>query len=741
MKKLTLLAVLLFAFVLTYGQRVSTNRIKAQPYGSELMTPVPEPTESGLKAGGDIFFSETFDWADNSERGWSLPAGWQIVEETDFGCPWIWRAGTDSIKGLLTFEPGHAYSKSPEDGYLVLPMDEYNYKDGVSTSNGATVWFQLPPIDCSTHPGVLISFRQFFRCYYTPDCRIQVSNDLGAHWANYSVLFETPISIFCKNPYPEVNISEVAAGMPEVWIRFLWNSMERYFWCIDDIELMESYDNDILLENSWQYMVDLSNEDTNESYCYMIPNSQIGADNFGGYYFRGAIMNVGMADQEGCKVNVEIFKNGTSVYNQTSEARDIWTIERDTFDISTVYNPTGYGDYKMVLTAQTDQADGRMTNNVYTDTFYVTDSIYSLCDYTWEEHASTAAWGNNDGDWMGIAYDIKQPCEANSISCAIMQRPKNRVASTQPGYYFQYWLYKWDATEGVWVDKITSEYTEVTPAMIDSWVTLPLQKDGESEFMEPGYYIAAIQTFHGGGAGASNRIFRFTIGADQGHRYAYGKTLFRRYNEETWNSGDELEMIRLNINNTGAPKTADVVFNVDMTVPIANGIFSPGADFVDVSGTFNAWGSTQLTDADGDKIYSLTVPAMTLFQSIQYKYRINGTTPEFPTTGKNRDYRISYYNMLADVFNNGVSLGVDVNTLSSSVSVYPNPASDNLNISIVNAKPTDTDVVITSLHGQVVYRTRLQSVIDYTLPVDLSGFAKGLYLLKVNDTVTKVVID
>jgi hypothetical protein len=706
------------------------------------MTPVPEPKESNLKAGGDVFFSETFNWKDEtSERGWSLPAGWQIVEVSDFGCPWVWRAGTDSIKGMLTFEPGHAYSKTPEDGYIVLPMDEYNYKDGVSTSNGVTAYFQLPPIDCSAHPGVILTFRQFFRCYYTPDCSVQVSNDLGAHWAKYSVLFETPISVFCKNPYPEVNISEVAAGMPEVWIRFYWNSMERYFWCIDDIELFESYDNDIQLENSWQYMVDLSNEDTNESYCYMIPNSQIGADNFGGYYFAGALMNVGMADQEGCKLNVEVFKNGTSVYNHTSEARDIWTINRDTFDVSTIYNPTGYGDYKMVLTAQADQTDGRLTNNVYTDTFYITDSIYSICDYTWEEHASTAAWGNNDGDWMGIAYDIKQPCEANSISCAIMQRPKNRKASTQPGYNFQYWLFKWDATEGVWIDKITSEYTEVTQAMIDSWVTLPLQKDGESEFMEPGYYIAAIQTFHGGGAGAPNSVYRFTIGADQGHRYSYGKTLFRRVSDETWSTGDELEMIRLNINKTGAPATADVVFNVDMTLPIANGTFNAGSDFVDVTGTFNSWGSSaHMTDADGDGTYTLTVPALQIFQNLEYKYRINGTTSESLAKGLNRSYRVTYYNMLDDTFNNGVSLGVDINNLTASVNVFPNPSEGVFTLNVSSPKPSDLDIRVMNLQGQLVYEKMVGSALQLNETIDLTNHAKGMYFLKINSQVIKLVV-
>ncbi|MCX6224810.1 MAG: hypothetical protein NTV01_08700, partial [Bacteroidia bacterium] len=625
MKKFTLLFLMLSFVALTYGQKVKVNKGNPVPFGSELMTPVPQPRESNLKAGGEVFYKETFNWKNEADpKGWTAPAGFQIVEVTDFGCPWVWRAGTDSIKGELTFEPGHAYSLTPEDGYFVLPMDEYNFRDGIGTANVATTWFQLPPIDCSTRPGVILTFRQFFRLFLTPNLKVGVSNDLGVHWAYFNVVYETPTSIFCKNPYPEVNISEVAAGMPNVWIKFLWNGMSDYFWCIDDIQLMESYNNDILMENTWQYMIDLDNADNDEGFVYMTPASQIGTDNFGGYTFAGALLNEGLDDQEGCNLNVKVFKNGTSVYDETSVSRDIWAVQRDTFPVTKIFNPDGYGNYNMVLTAQANQTDGRLSNNSYSDTFYITDSIYSICDWTFEEHASTAAWGNNDGDYMGVAYDIKKPCEVNSISCMIMQRPKNKVASTHVGYNFQYWLFKYDATELAWIELLMSDYTEVTQEMLNTWVTLPLQKDGESEFLEPGFYVAAIQTYHGGGLGPSNRIWRFTIGADQGHRYSYGKTLFRRYNDADWSQADELEMIRLHINSIGAPTTADVVFNVDMSIPIAKGSFKPTSDFVDVAGTFNGWNGTahHLTDADGDGIYTITVPGLAVFQNIEYKYRI-----------------------------------------------------------------------------------------------------------------------
>jgi len=488
-------------------------------------------------------------------------------------------------------------------------------------------------------------------------------------------------------------------------------------------------------------MADLDPEDNDEGFCYMIPASQVGVNNFGSYTFAGAFLNAGLNDMEGCNLKAEVFKNGVLSYTQTSDPGDIWTIERDTFPITTMFNPDGYGAYKIVLTAQADQAEERPVDNSYTDTFYVTDSIYSFSDWEFEEHSSTAAWGNNDGDYLGIACDITTACEVNSISCMIMQRPRNPRASTQVGYGFQYWVFRYSEEEAGWVEQISSDFMEVTQEMINTWVTLPMSKDGESEFLDPGFYIAAIQVFHNGGAGAANNIYRFTIGADQGHRYSYGKTVYRTYDGTDWGGCDEMNMIRLNINQTGAPTTADVVFNVDMTLQIANGVFHPGSDNVDVTGTFNSWGSTQMTDADGDGIYTITVPGMDMFEKFEYKYRINGTTSEFPTTGKNRNYRVSYYNMLEDVFNNGVGMSVNVSELDASVSVYPNPGQGLFHLAVTSPQVTDLDVRVTDIKGQVVYNKLYQNTGRLNETIDLTSLAKGIYFLKVNNTVNKIIVE
>ena len=744
MRKFTLILALTFLLSASYGQKVLQSE-GCVTYGKTSTKVYQDPVKS-LKGEGDVFFSETFNWGDpDSPQGYNIPEGWQVVDENDMGHWWVWRAGEDSIKGKYTFEPGHIYSESPEDGYWVFPIDEYNYRDGVHTEDEGVAWFQLPPIDCSSKTSVILKVNQYFRaCCAAPNIWVDVSNDQGVHWANFDMSFGTPTNVFCKKPRVELNLTEVAAGAPEVWIRFYWKGNRAYFWVLDDLTLSEGYTNELQLEDQWLKNIDLE-EDGDEGFVYLYPFNQIGGENFGGYTFSGAFLNSGIDEQYGSHLNVEIFKNGESVYNEDSESVSVWPLDRDTLEVNTPYVPDGYGDYKVVMTAMQEQEDGVPSNNVYSDTFYINDSTFSYSDFISETHVSTAGHGNNDGDACGIALDIREECEANSISVFIKQRPENPTASTQPGMGFQYWIYFYDEEEAAYYPLIPSEFMEVEEEMINTWVTLPLEKDGESEFLTPGYYIAAIQTFHNGGAGADNNVFRFTIGADQSHKYSPGKTVYNLGEEGVWYGLEEMSMVMLNLNYSGAPSEVEVVFNCDMTLPIAEGVFTPGTDYLDVAGTFNGddGAAHHLADADGDGIYTLAVPGLKPWDIIEYKYRINGNwaTSEFAPDGPYRVHTNTLYNMLDDIYNDGVStVGIDMGKLVASVKVYPNPSNGTVSLEVSNTQSTDLNITVSNIQGQEVYRNNVKSTISHKENINLSEFGKGLYFLKVNEKVTKLII-
>ncbi|MCX6257771.1 MAG: lamin tail domain-containing protein [Bacteroidia bacterium] len=88
---------------------------------------------------------------------------------------------------------------------------------------------------------------------------------------------------------------------------------------------------------------------------------------------------------------------------------------------------------------------------------------------------------------------------------------------------------------------------------------------------------------------------------------------------------------------------ADVSFKVNMSHYHAIGLFDPSTDFVDITGSFNSWGSTLLSGPNSDMIYTVTLPQLMVTTTLQFKFRINGSnapaTVEFPS-GPNRTYTV-----------------------------------------------------------------------------------------------------
>jgi hypothetical protein len=78
-------------------------------------------------------------------------------------------------------------------------------------------------------------------------------------------------------------------------------------------------------------------------------------------------------------------------------------------------------------------------------------------------------------------------------------------------------------------------------------------------------------------------------------------------------------------------------------------------------------------------------------------------------------------------------IGTAINEVTSELLIYPNPATDKLVVES-NAKGI---VYIKNLLGKTIYKTRKS---DYLLEVNISHFAKGIYILQLNGMSSKVLI-
>ncbi len=713
---------------MTYGQ-VATQKA-AVPFMDD-----PAKTQmagNSLKGSGEVFWSTTFNWGNVDTKEWTLPDGWVIKDLAELGNYWMWRSPYDTLGGCCTKEGPSKNFKTPLDGYIVVPADEYNRRDGIGTSNGMNTYIITPVINCASKTSVTVKFKQLFRlCCGTTTMEMAVTNDGGVHWASYDCQFKVGNNRVSDARYQNVefNISDVAAGMPNVQIRFSMSGNSHYYWMIDDLELAEAYQNDLVLVDYWSNFNGGYDERIGQINYW--PLSQMGmasqvAGNIGDYEFVGAFLNNGMADQEDAKLQMTVLRNGTQVYQDVSGPSTIWSLERDTATVNTNFLATDYGDYQFQFKAISDNNEEVPVNNTINKGFTVNDTLFHRADFTAEAGMNTGGWvgGANAGDMVGIYYDIYKPCEINSITAYI-----NGVTIAETPS-FQYVLKKDMGADGN-QELILSDVIDATLEMRGTYVTLDMQKDGETEFLEPGLYIACVR-FWGTKEGDADGTNGMSVGWDMENNQSGYTYQQQAVGGNEFTTG-KMSMIGIDISATGGPTQAPVTFNVNMTKHIASGEFKPATDFVDVAGSFNNWGgSAHMTDPESDGIYTITLEGMAVGKVIEYKYRINGNwdTSEYPNGGPNRKYTVRYWNVVNNTYNGGVAADVDQTSMISTFQVYPNPTQGAFTVEITNATATDMVITLTNIQGQVVYQNNVAKAINFTETIS-NDLSKGLYFLSV----------
>ena len=80
------------------------------------------------------------------------------------------------------------------------------------------------------------------------------------------------------------------------------------------------------------------------------------------------------------------------------------------------------------------------------------------------------------------------------------------------------------------------------------------------------------------------------------------------------------------------------------------------------------------------------------------------------------------------------AVGISENNSLESMRVYPNPASDVVNIQSMN---TSGKIEVINIHGQLVYSTES---IDQLTRIDVSGFQKGIYFIRIGNETQRLIV-
>ncbi|MFA6128963.1 MAG: T9SS type A sorting domain-containing protein [Bacteroidales bacterium] len=527
---------------------------------SQAFTQVKQPATPVLKGNGQVFYLETFGWENPADaKGWTAPAGFYMSDPLDIGYNWHWWPNDSLVTSRLTKEPPMR-STTAENGSLCLFLDKYN--DGKDPRTDLDNSITFPPIDCSAHSSVIVSYETCFMCYNDNtywEMLLEVSTDNWVHSAQYDVSFGVKHKGRPNNTTPgkpaifKANISDVAAGVPNVQFRFTWRKTSLYFWQIDNFQLSEAYDNDLQMKFAQMEWND-GDDNTAKSPSFMIPKSQLAG---GGSLtnFKSAAINFGEYDQEAVYLDLDITKNGNSVFHKISTPVDVNTLIVDTVDIADSYTPVDFGHYKVTHEYKQKQTENTPEDNKQEVYFNVTDSVYSNADNTSEESFN---WGieayGTDGlpslqHLVGSVYYIYGDCEVNSISAYIA----GGKADGNIDFNFRLFYVPTEGDDLTPIDLLSTSGVTYDSTMIGKWITMALDKDGESEFMKAGDKLyACIEYSNMNTDIISKRYQSLQIGADYSFRLLDPVSVARGDDYSAWTTGGypagRNMMIRLNIN-------------------------------------------------------------------------------------------------------------------------------------------------------------------------------------------------
>ena len=523
-----------------------------------------------LNGSGEVFYLTTFDWENpEDDKGWTAPEGFYMEDPDDNGLNWHWTPNDSLISKWVQEPPFQSTSK--EDGHLALLVDAYqshlDEDDYVAVNN--TVVF--PPFDLSDRSSVIVRYETTFMNYSSGwVMHMMLSRDAGVRWSIVDVSFgcghkDRPDGVAPGEPAIfEANISEIAAGAPELIIKFLWQGAEDYFWLIDDFQLAEAWDNDLRMEY-YNLEWDDGKENTTESYFYDIPISQLGGSFTN---FESSVYNIGEFDQYGVHLDIDIVKNNQSIWNVKSEADYLPTLLLDSTLIEEAFTPTEFGHYKITFDYKQEESEQTPENDMAVTYFNVTDSVYSRADDSAEEAFSYGfeAYGDegvpNEQHFMGSVFPIYGDCEVNSVSAYIAGGIGDGMIEFRTALY---WVPPAGEEDETPVELLLSEIVTLDSSMLGTWVTLPFEKDGESEFLKAGDIIYAGVEYWNWHTEVFpyKRYYNLALGSDVGIQLQDPVSICRSGPDASFGpsiASDKKLMVRLIINDN-----SNIIDGIDLT--------------------------------------------------------------------------------------------------------------------------------------------------------------------------------
>lgn len=210
------------------------------------------------------------------------------------------------------------------------------------------------------------------------------------------------------------------------------------------------------------------------------------------------------------------------------------------------------------------------------------------------------------------------------------------------------------------------------------------------------------------------------------------KMIYIGFRLTTASGGDKLAIDDIKVTEN-ITQFRSLTFIVNMSKYIADSLFFPRTDTVDIAGNFNNFIGTRnilsIVPGTDSAIYSTTIPNFVDGDHLEFKFRINSTWDdsivEFPYGQPNRVWVIEpgIYTYTCFYNDQGSTFGIPEHTLMDDVNLYPNPAKTELTIEYPDKI---RKMILLSLTGSKLME---HETISNRMRLDVSNLAKGSYIL------------
>ena len=380
----------------------------------------------------------------------------------------LWMSGFETAgEWVQTFGPTHSANTGNNPGWEILTaiptniVDQQTDYNWPATFSGATGNFALINSDLSGQGivqdayyetaanidlsaagsnSLYLTFSEYYR-NFQESTFVEVSIDGGTTWTIIEVNPEAEVPVNTNCDLGEVEVVNITSAIGTgtwtnaVKIRFHYVGTWDWFWGIDDVKIVEAWDNDVKI-NNWFAATDIAT--TQGLDYYTIDNSQT---NFPGLTFGAYVNNNGGQNQ----TSVALKATATGGYDQTGTAISLNANATDSVSITSPYIPSGVGVKTINLTTVITGTDSAPLNNTKTIGMEITTQEYSRDNGV--STGSISNTQNNTGNPLKIG-NIMDIFNDWSTTGAVVRLNTQAAGTVGAEYWVEAW--KFDGTNYVY---------------------------------------------------------------------------------------------------------------------------------------------------------------------------------------------------------------------------------------------------------------------------------------------------